>query len=280
MPRKRIAIKKRMPLFLRRRCPPFLKRILKRSNRTVQLWYLKGSNIECNICAFRATRFANEPWHKFTSCPDCRSTLRLRLLVASLHHLVDYSLERLVTNKTVLHFAPERGLVDLLESVAKQYDTADLLAEGYTSKTVDYELDISSMPEVDDGSYDLLVASDVLEHVPNDRQAVKEIFRVLKPGGFCILTVPQKDNLERTYEDPRIQTPKERERAYGQWDHVRYYGADFPALVESAGFKVTAVDENSFSKTLVARHVLSPPVKNAHRLAPNHRKIFFGYKPA
>jgi ubiquinone/menaquinone biosynthesis C-methylase UbiE len=89
-----------------------------------------------------------------------------------------------------------------------------------------------------DRSFDAVLCNHVLEHVPDDRKALGEIFRVLKPGGWAILMVPLSSRAE-TDEDPTVVDPKERERRFGQDDHVRLYGQDYQARLEAAGFHVT-----------------------------------------
>jgi SAM-dependent methyltransferase len=82
----------------------------------------------------------------------------------------------------------------------------------------------------------------VLEHVPDDRRAMRELHRVLRPGGWAILQVPDDRSRSRTYEDPTVTSPAERERLFGQWDHVRVYGRDYPERLRQAGFQVDAID--------------------------------------
>jgi SAM-dependent methyltransferase len=139
-------------------------------------------------------------------------------------------------------------------------------------------LDISNMKAVADKSFDLIIACDVLEHVPDDSAALREIHRVLTPNAWAILTVPQKDDLERTYEDPEIVTPIGRKEAFGQEDHLRIYGADFSDRIRLHGFLVTSVDERDFDAEVVKKHVLFPPVPSRHPLATNYRKVFFAQK--
>jgi len=184
------------------------------------------------------------------------------------------SQELLCRNKRILHFAPEQQLSDILKNSASDYVTANIRGP------VDMRLDMTRMPEVADESFDLVVACDVLEHVSSDRAALKEILRVLKKGGCAILTVPQKDGLADTYEDPTIVDPAERERVFGQHDHLRIYGQSFPRILESQGFEPIVVDETSFSADVVKRNVLFPPVLSPHPLATNYRKVFFAMKPA
>ncbi len=112
----------------------------------------------------------------------------------------------------------------------------------------------------------------------HDRRAIREIHRVLSPEGCAILTVPQKDHLAKTYDDPSIIDPDEREKAFGQPDHLRIYGNDFPATLESAGFQVSAVSEKDFPGHLVKKYILFPPRLSTRSLATNFRKVFFARK--
>jgi SAM-dependent methyltransferase len=134
------------------------------------------------------------------------------------------------------------------------------------------------MQGVESGEYDLLIACDVLEHVKDDKLAMREVSRVLRGGGYAILTVPQKDGLEVTYEDPTITDPLERKKHFGQLDHLRFYGQDFPRFLEAAGFQVAVVDEKSFPEAIVKKHVLFPPILSTTPLATNYRKVFFAHK--
>jgi SAM-dependent methyltransferase len=134
------------------------------------------------------------------------------------------------------------------------------------------------MKAVADECFDLVIACDVMEHVPDDFVALGEIHRVLTPNGWTILTVPQKDGLERTYEDSDIVTPIGRREAFGQEDHLRIYGEDFSQRIRLCGFRVTTINERDFDADLVRKHVLFPPVISAHPLATNYRKVFFAQK--
>jgi SAM-dependent methyltransferase len=199
--------------------------------------------------------------------------VRHRLMVAALLRPGELSLENLIDGKSVLHFAPEQVIGTILRGRSQRYVTADR-----NPGSADLELDVSDMAEVASGEFDVVVACDVLEHVTNDLAAMSEIHRVLGDGGCAILTVPQKDDLDETYEDPAIMTPEARQAAFGQSDHVRMYGRDFPRRVERAGFQVHAVSAVDFPTQLVRRFVLAPPVLSAHPLATNFRKVFFARK--
>ena len=158
------------------------------------------------------------------------------------------------------------------------YLTADLLAQGYEYE-IDMQLDLSDMASIQACHFDTIIACDVLEHVPEHLAAIAEIFRTLKPGGCAVLTVPQQDGLLTTREDPGITDPLERERLYGQRDHLRMYGKDFTELLKGAGFDVTAIAASSFPPELVEKYVLFPPIPSHHPLVTNYRTVFFAFKP-
>ncbi|MUL38590.1 class I SAM-dependent methyltransferase [Gloeocapsopsis dulcis] len=229
--------------------------------------------VECNLCGWQGRHFISDCWHPYTICPECHSEVRHRLFVATLSSIDGLTYKDIVQNKKVLHFAPEKALKSIFPKYANKYVTADYLVEG-----LDMKLDISNMSSVQDGAFDLVVACDVLEHVPNDTKAMQEIYRVLSVGGYAIITVPQQENLKQTFEDSTIVSPEEREKVFGQWDHLRIYGDNFPSLLESVGFTVTVVNETNFSQELVNQYVLFPPVLSENPLATNYRKIFFAHK--
>jgi ubiquinone/menaquinone biosynthesis C-methylase UbiE len=98
-------------------------------------------------------------------------------------------------------------------------------------------MDVTQICFADD-SFDAILCIHVLEHVQQDRQALHELHRVLKPGGWGLLDVPMDDTRQATLEDPRITSPLDRERHFGQHDHVRAYGLDYYDRVAQAGFRV------------------------------------------
>jgi ubiquinone/menaquinone biosynthesis C-methylase UbiE len=115
--------------------------------------------------------------------------------------------------------------------LASRYVTADL-APG-----ADLQLNIEKI-DLPASEFDVIVCSHVLEHV-RDGAAMAELFRVLKPGGLALIMVPIAEGWLETYEDMSVESPSDREVHFGQSDHVRYYGADFPKRLERAGFDVT-----------------------------------------
>ena len=159
----------------------------------------------------------------------------------------------------------------MLRPRARSYVTADF------SAGADVKCDAMGMP-FREGQVDILIASDVLEHIPDDRKALAEIRRVLSPGGTAILTVPQADHLATTFEDKTIVSWEEREVVYGQPDHVRSYGDDFPERLAQVGFTVSVVDHECFDSDFVREHVLFPPVLSTKTLGWNYRRVFFATK--
>jgi SAM-dependent methyltransferase len=258
----------------------FIIRIIRRTGFTVRQFYFKiaGSEVQCNICHFRSNKFESDDWHLYSVCPNCGSNVRQRLLVASFDLLNQFSYSNLIQNKRILHFAPEDSISKLIKKRALIYKTADFLTDGYSYNYLDFNIDISDMQEIEDESYDCVIACDVLEHVPDYILGIKEVLRILRSGGYCIFTVPQKDKLSVTLDDKKITDPIEREKTFGQSDHLRIFGDDFVNRLENCGFKVTVINERSFDENTVKKHVLFPPVLSKHPLATNYRKVFFGRK--
>lgn len=230
-------------------------------------------NVVCNICGWWGRRFDSDPWHPYTVCWQCHSMVRHRLFVEAWNRIDGLRYQDIIDGKRILHFAPEEQTTRLLKPRAGSYRTADFM-----TGNVDEKLDLCNMPTVGNDSLDLLIVADVLEHVPDHIQAMREMLRVLAPGGRAVITVPQKDNLEKTYSDPSITDPKERERIFGQTDHVRIFGNDMKDLLESVGFTVRVISADDFPPDVAKRHVLFPPVLSSHPLATNHRRVYFAQK--
>src|SRR3569623_1926520 len=152
------------------------KQLLKAS----QIYYnIAGNKVECNICHYKANRLSSSSWHLYSSCPNCYSTVRSRLLYAALTYLDDFSEKKLLEGKNVLHFSPEDTSRKLIYTKPKNYKTADYLFEGYDYGNIDYNLDITDMKQIGDKSFDCVIACDVLEHVYNLKNGISEVYRVL-----------------------------------------------------------------------------------------------------
>jgi SAM-dependent methyltransferase len=134
---------------------------------------------------------------------------------------------------SVLHFAPESAVARRLADQPRlDYVTADLDPRRGTEV-----IDVTAIPRAD-STFDIVLMSHVLEHIADDRKAMSELFRVLKPGGKAILQHPVDYARPITYEDWALTTSAERKVAFLQEDHVRIYGADLPTRLRSVGFNV------------------------------------------
>lgn len=131
----------------------------------------------------------------------------------------------------LLHVAPEQAFYDRFKKLKNlDYVTTDL-----KSPLAQVKADLCNLP-FKSNSFDFILCNHVFEHIPNDQMAMKELFRVLKPGGNMIAQVPMDQNADKTIEDLSITDPKERAKLYGQYDHVRLYGMDYFDRLEAAGF--------------------------------------------
>jgi SAM-dependent methyltransferase len=225
--------------------------------------------VACNLCGWRGRRFLSHT-HKYVLCPQCGSHVRQRLIAAALEHCDRVRRLVRVEGASVLHVSPEYCL-GLLFRRAAEYVRADKW-----TADCDITVDMTDMRDIPAQRFDILVACDVLEHIQDDGAAIREARRVLRPGGTAILTVPQFDEDRPTLEDPAIVSREDRERVYGQDDHLRNYGSDFGAKLESAGFRVTAVSAADFDPGVVRRHTLRPPVPLAAAYGWNDRRVYFG----
>ncbi len=198
---------------------------------TLRKQLFAGEHAFCPLCHSHLSGFLtlNRPYHRW--CPVCRSLQRHRLIWLLLERFQLITPEQ---PQTMLHFAPEPGLARRFAQMPHlRYVTADLF-----DPSVMMRFDITTIP-FDDHAFDLILCSHVLEHVPNDRQAMRELYRVLKSGGIALIVVPIQG--ERTFEDATITDPLLRERYFGQFDHVRMYGTDIIQRLQQAGFYVQEI---------------------------------------
>lgn len=190
-----------------------------------------GSAVECPCCGAVFRRFLphGRPKRPDARCGRCQSLERHRLLFLYLRDRT-----RLFhAPMQVLHFAPEAIMQRILRGQPDlRYITVDLDLPGVSA-----HIDITKLA-FRERSFDAVLCLHVLEHIPDDRLAMQEIFRVLKPGGWAILQVPLDSTRAETFEDPDITAPADRRRHFGQEDHVRVYGRDYRDRLEHAGFEV------------------------------------------
>ncbi len=181
--------------------------------------------------------------------PSTLSLERHRLLWLYLKNETDFFSKEL----KVLHFAPEQAFYSRFKKQKNlDYTTTDL-----ESPLADVKADICNLPFEND-AYDVILCNHVLEHIPDDTKAMRELYRILKPGGMAVLQIPQDLSREKTFEDNSITDKKERAKIFGQYDHVRVYGRDYFDKLRSIGFKVDAVDyTEKLSKEEVEKYCLA-----------------------
>lgn len=192
------------------------------------VWNLRGHvEYECNLCGFkgRFRAFGHPPRYN-AQCGNCESLERHRLLKLWLEN----SRESL-GSPDVLHLAPEARLESELKAVARSYVSGDI-EPGRADRTLDVE-----NLALEDASFDLVVCVHVLEHV-DDRRALAEFRRILRPGGMLVVMIPIEEGWEHTYENSAIASAEQRKVHFGQADHVRYYGADVRDRLRDGGFEL------------------------------------------
>lgn len=213
--------------------------------------FYKGNNYNCNVCNSNLSRFVILE-NKTKICPKCGSSPRAR-------QLLKYLLEnKCLEDKIVLHFSPNFGLKNAQKKLnSKKYVTSDFEGEFEADK----KLNLENIDEPD-SSYDLIICFHVLEHIENDKIAIQELFRILKPLGFCLLQTPFKEG--DIYEDKNIKTKEERLKHFGQDDHVRIY---------SVGGLIKRLEAEKFN---VEKIVLNNPPNNKYGF--NEKEIFIKAK--
>jgi succinoglycan biosynthesis protein ExoA len=219
------------PAYVKSRIPARHRQRLRRAWLRLASVLNRGSRVQCPCCERRWRRFAR--FHgEHDQCPACCSLMRHRAMLLYLRDVLGLG----TAPARMLHVAPDKGTIRWLASQPLvEYVTADL-----DSPLAAVHADVTELPFAD-GEFDMLICAHVLEHVPDDRRAIAELFRVLRPGGTAILQVPP-DDVAETFEDPSVTDPRERERLFDQFDHVRLCGPDYVDRIAEAGFDVERVD--------------------------------------
>jgi SAM-dependent methyltransferase len=199
-----------------------------------------GDSVQCPVCGKHYRKFLPYGYVKSRSnalCPNCLSLERHRLLWLYFQRKTDI----LASSKSFLHIAPEICFVSRLRKTHLDYKTADL-----ESPWADFHFNIEDIPMADE-SFDVIMANHILEHVDNLDKALSEVYRVLKKGGCAILISPINPKREVTYEDKSITSPLEREKHFGQKDHLREFGTDYAQVIKQDCVEII---EDKFIDTL------------------------------
>ncbi len=224
-----------------------------------------GNKVECTVCGSTYRKFLpygrGAASRKNALCPSCLSLERHRLIWLYLKTETDL----FTKPHKFLHVAPELCFMKRFEKMEHlDYITGDI-----ESPLAKVKMDVHDIP-FDENTFDVLFCNHVLEHVEDDKKVMGEFIRVLKPGGWAILQSPIDYSYETTYEDDSITDPREREKAFGQDDHVRMYGRDYDKQLEAGGFKVTIVN---------MMEILGEEKFNRYAL-PGQEMLYFCEKPA
>jgi len=209
----------------------------------------------CNVCGFFG--YFQPHWYPVgpeVKCPQCSSLDRHRLLKLWFDEHI-----ALFEGASILHFAPESSVTRFVKPGSREYTTADLSPRGG-----DIRINIEAI-DLPDAQFDVVICSHVLEHV-DDRRALRELHRIVKPSGIVLLMFPIVEGWDRTYEDSSRCTEEERWQHFGQGDHVRLYGSDVRQRIVDAGFSLS---EFTATQPNVIRHGLKPG-----------EKLFVATKPA
>jgi len=225
-----------------------------------------GRRYECPCCRWRLRTFTKggsslrARHHGF--CPRCNSKARHRRDWLYLEERTDLFTQR----RRLLHISPRFALSRRLSRAADiDYVGLDIEQRPH----LDVQANVSSMP-LGGGSFDAVICIHVLEHVDDDRSAMQELYRVLKPGGWALITVPVMLD-QPTFEDPTITTPEARESAFGERSHVRYYGYDVVDRLEACGFVVTMDRGDEIDSQAMERYGLLPDETILHCAKPLSR---------
>ena len=199
----------------------------------------KGNNVTCPVCEKSFSKFlsyGSEVAHRENVlCPYDLTLERHRLMWL---YLRDHSNFLTAPHLKVLHIAPEQ----CFHSRFKKQKNIDYLTADIESPIADMHFDLHEIP-LEDNQFDVVFCNHVMEHVQDAKRCMSELYRVMKPGGWAIMQVPQDFSRETTYEDWSITSPEDREKHFWQKDHVRLFGKDYPQWLESVGFRVVPFDK-------------------------------------
>lgn len=206
------------------------KRIL--NNKYIKSWGLLfyfGSNVTCPCCQKNFSKFKPYGDRLGAVCPNCNSFERHRLLWLYIHNKTNLFSQ----DFKLLYVAPKL----IFDRLFKSKKNLDYLSVDLNSPLAMKQMDITDI-SYEDNSFDVIFCNHVLEHIIDDSKAMKELLRILKPGGWAILQVPLDKQREITFEDISITSPEKRKHFFGQEDHVRVYGKDYKQRLINAGFNV------------------------------------------
>lgn len=168
-------------------------------------------------------------------CPKCGSLPRGRRLFS----LLETEIYNRVEEPVILHLSPSKSLKKKISNTFKNvdYHTSDYVGEFDAENSFDLR-----KTNLDSNKYDIIICYHILEHIVEDMEAIKELYRILKKGGVCFIQTPFCSVNGTSKEDYSIITPEERLKHFGQIDHVRVYSVnDLLGRLSLTGFNTELV---------------------------------------
>lgn len=216
--------------------------------RVISVFY-SGSKFYCNCCGKSFRKFLPHGIvvRKNAACPYCKSLERTRVLLFYLQNETDI----FNNDKSILHIAPEKQLEKLLRKSSGNYISGDI-----NPALAQEVVDITNI-QYSTNTFDYIICSHVLGHVPDEQKAVREIYRVLKPGGLAIIMTVLGKNLAETYENNDIESSVDRIKHFGEPDLIRLHGRDFIERIKRPEVEVQEINYlQKFSKEEQERYSL------------------------
>ncbi len=248
-------MKKLIRFFLRHIPRKYLQRFVQFTTQLLSVFYI-GNKVECPVCGKHYRKFLPYGYvhsRENALCQNCLALERHRLMWLYLKQETNFFSEP----AKLLHVAPEHCFIKRFEALPNiDYITADL-----ESPWAKVKMDVQNIP-FEENTFDIVFCNHIMEHVDSDLQALSELYRVMKPNAWGIILSPINPARKVTYEDPSIVDPLEREKHFGQKDHLREYGLDYAERLSKCGFQV---EENHFSAKL------PPNLARRYALQPNEK---------
>lgn len=229
--------------------------------------YRVGNNRICPVCGYKSRKFKPDgtPTRKECQCFNCGARERHRFL----WYYITTKTDILETNNKVLYFAPTGNIPNNLKQQGNSVLTTDLKADN-----IHFLSDITQLP-VGSNEFDVIICQHVLEHVPNDHAAMRELHRVLKPDGDGLIMVPVDESRKSTFEDSSITTPEQKYQKFGHRDHVRVYSPDFKDRLSDVGFNVGVYSSKNTDSSIVKKHGFKIHTSNhVHKSDQAHETVY------
>lgn len=227
-----------------------LKRRIMKLESMLEVMYdeLVLNKLYCPVCEnevriFLPTDGGGKVLRRNAACPICNSYERERMIYTIWKERNIFDSNRKIK---MLHIAPEKQFVDKFRDMENvEYYACDINMDMYG---VEYQVDVTDI-SFEDNMFDVIMCSNVIEHVQEDILAMKELYRVLKKDGVAFIDVPVFYDLEKTLENIEgVTTPELQKEVYGWEGHVRKYGRDYKERLESVGFKVEEITVNQIEE--------------------------------